>query len=192
MRGTVRAACAIACVVGIIPACAGNSRWATPQAVHLRDHPRVCGEQASSTTFCFVVAGSSPRMRGTGSSNNVIKAVTGIIPACAGNRVPCEKTTIVLWDHPRVCGEQTFALGGRLKVMGSSPRVRGTGRKTCDFLKSWGIIPACAGNRRHIRIASSQLLGSSPRVRGTVEICLCKCKLTGIIPACAGNSTRPL
>ena len=147
VRGTVRAACAIACVVGIIPACAGNSRWATPQAVHLRDHPRVCGEQASSTTFCFVVAGSSPRMRGTGSSNNVIKAVTGIIPACAGNRVPCEKTTIVLWDHPRVCGEQlqngiTFPV-----TPGSSPRVRGT---VCSFkivLSNIGIIPACAENR---------------------------------------------
>ena len=132
---------------GIIPACAGNSRWATPQAVHLRDHPRVCGEQASSTTFCFVVAGSSPRMRGTGSSNNVIKAVTGIIPACAGNRVPCEKTTIVLWDHARVCGEQlqngiTFPV-----TPGSSPRVRGT---VCSFkivLSNIGIIPACAENR---------------------------------------------
>ena len=131
---------------GIIPACAGNSRWATPQAVHLRDHPRVCGEQASSTTFCFVVAGSSQRMRGTGSSNNVIKAVTGIIPACAGNRVPCEKTTIVLWDHPRVCGEQYLSHLLRASITGSSPRVRGTVEDKLLSHGVKGIIPACAGN----------------------------------------------
>ena len=72
--------------------------------------------------------------------------------------------------------------------MGSSPRVRGTGRARCHEGGRCGIIPARAGNRTkfdrdflstwdHPRACGEQCMsvscvarsrGSSPRVRGTV------------------------
>ena len=49
---------------GLIPACAGKtsfSRWAL---MVVRAHPRVCGENASSTSIPTPMSGSSPRVRG--------------------------------------------------------------------------------------------------------------------------------
>ena len=50
---------------GITPACAGNRRPPGHQSAGCRDHPRVCGEQASIAAFCKSLIGSPPRVRGT-------------------------------------------------------------------------------------------------------------------------------
>ena len=71
---------------GIIPACAGNSNPQTSAEVVYRDHPRVCGEQRLSLSMFRSLTGSSPRVRGTGSSVGNVFVQFGIIPACAGNR----------------------------------------------------------------------------------------------------------
>ena len=71
-------------------------------------HPRVCGEQLSVDDQVSNVAGSSPRVRGTG----VIEQIRGIpirfIPACAGNSASSTLLGAFSTVHPRVCGEQTF------------------------------------------------------------------------------------
>ena len=65
MRGTlVVPVCGLACV-GIIPAYAGNTSTQSETPRHRRDHPRVCGEHSNWIFNCVVLAGSSPRMRGT-------------------------------------------------------------------------------------------------------------------------------
>ena len=148
----------------------------------------MCGEQLLPIYTSLSCLGSSPRVRGTGSSNNVIKAATGIIPACAGNSRNPRFLDGKSRDHPRVCGEQVASATVHGLVEGSSPRVRGTGRCRLRAMMVQGIIPACAGNRDvpsvlrcvvgdHPRVCGEQMAseykgltvkGSSPRVRGTV------------------------
>ena len=107
-----------------------------------------------------------------------------------------------------MCGEQTSALSVIHGVDGSSPRVRGTGRRADLALSGPRFIPACAGNRFNrsttasrssvhprvcgeqfrIRICIPVLVGSSPRVRGTVDALNVFIEYDRFIPACAGNS----
>ena len=210
VRGTVDVIRQIGNLNGIIPACAGNSRWARPQAVHLRDHPRVCGEQEAATTSLKLSQGSSPRVRGTVNTKVGEVLLKGIIPACAGNRPDPPVCAVTSGDHPRVCGEQMLKAIASIISMGSSPRVRGTVVVGRELLTLIGIIPACAGNREeqsnevsqdrdHPRVCGEQrclqfqtplCLGSSPRVRGTAKRLREHESFAGIIPACAGNSCR--
>ena len=101
-------------LMGIIPACAGNSKWVTAWKYTFRDHPRVCGEQWRSRQAYKRVVGSSPRVRGTdyGAVND--EAIEGIIPACAGNSSYAQPGFRLWRDHPRVCGEQQAQRGSEL------------------------------------------------------------------------------
>ena len=86
VRGTVPSpACPPRCT-GIIPACAGNRRCRLRAPCCPRDHPRVCGEQSTWMAAKSEELGSSPRVRGTVTTAVTIMLMTGIIPACAGNR----------------------------------------------------------------------------------------------------------
>ena len=91
---------------GITPACAGNSprfrrcRWWP------KDHPRVCGEQATLLVARISEAGSPPRVRGTDNDGIPRLQSHGITPACAGNSHPGHSGKASEEDHPRVCGEQ--------------------------------------------------------------------------------------
>ena len=96
----------------------------------------------------------------------------------------------------------------KLRMTGSSPRVRGTAAFSVQKSKVIRIIPACAGNRStfstaadvaavHPRVCGEQesvpvlaalVLGSSPRVRGTEPSITIKTDSCRFIPACAGNS----
>ncbi|PKU92650.1 hypothetical protein CQR45_1845, partial [Bifidobacterium pseudolongum subsp. globosum] len=114
------------------------------------------------------------------------------------------------WDHPRACGEHLWFRRGAARLLGSSPRLRGT---RTDIVRQWcgiGIIPALAGNtspagahhphpRDHPRAcgehsicccASLIVVGSSPRLRGTRKREVAAWRGVGIIPALAGNTRR--
>ena len=85
MRGTLGRRVVGLCLVGIIPAYAGNTTARNASTKAKRDHPRVCGEHSRRGSAGLSFGGSSPRMRGT---PFVVIAVTvwrGIIPAYAGN-----------------------------------------------------------------------------------------------------------
>ena len=112
--------------MGIIPACAGNTR-SVPQPWALRrDDPRVCGEHMPDTVRTSSATGSSPRVRGTHDSLRL-----AIVDSA---------------DHPRVCGEHATAPSNSAPFKGSSPRVRGTREIDAQQPIREGIIPACAGN----------------------------------------------
>ena len=208
VRGTLPAALGDYLPVGIIPACAGNTRRRLHSILSTRDHPRVCGEHLGLAHDYEVVSGSSPRVRGTPTRWNRPPRGGGIIPACAGNtqvaygRIPNTR------DHPRVCGEHIHRLSRSEEASGSSPRVRGTHNVLVVRIEKDGIIPACAGNTlnrphemRHARdhprvcgehspdgLIAARNEGSSPRVRGT-RLANCPDSFgKGIIPACAGNT----
>ena len=94
-------------------------------ALVFRDHPRVCGEQLQFELNTAAKAGSSPRVRGAGDSVVEARQPAGIIPACAGSRVPPMTLKGSARDHPRVCGEQASQYVDIQSGLGSSPRVRG-------------------------------------------------------------------
>ena len=147
----------------------------------------MCGEQKAFRQYANNLRGSPPRVRGTGIS--VIASLSGfrITPACAGNRRAAATPTPWPPDHPRVCGEQREEPLQVRAILGSPPRVRGTGYDTSIHQGVLRITPACAGNRPgqgprrlppgdHPRVCGEQLssrkrgeagTGSPPRVRGT-------------------------
>ncbi len=194
--------------VGIIPACAGKRSKGLRRGWRTRDHPRVCGEEATNSWIAIKNKGSSPRVRGRANGVLTKTWANGIIPACAGKRRGQFRFQFREWDHPRVCGEESAS--GRLVQFGdgSSPRVRGRVDLATLTLGGPGIIPACAGKRRsatlslyflgdHPRVCGEESFrytrrqsfdGSSPRVRRRVWRAAAFSAASGIIPACAGKS----
>ena len=168
MRGTHLWRVTVHPVRGIIPAYAGNTRRPYECPARQTDHPRVCGEHHFWSMVARSYEGSSPRMRGTHHADMDGRAITGIIPAYAGNTRHRLSGRDVPWDHPRVCGEHEIDVG--------------QGEVTA------GIIPAYAGNteslrridyvrRDHPRVCGEHTdddyngiysTGSSPRMRGTL------------------------
>ena len=65
VRGTLPEDCQHGHDHGIIPACAGNTRFTTSRSRCTRDHPRVCGEHVVPFAAPQDAVGSSPRVRGT-------------------------------------------------------------------------------------------------------------------------------
>ena len=87
VRGTERQDVLLHAKPRITPACAGNSVLIGGFLQHLRDHPRVCGEQPAWHMCPKFLQGSPPRVRGTAIRAFSIATIAGITPACAGNRL---------------------------------------------------------------------------------------------------------
>ena len=146
VRGTLYHTVRDGALLGIIPACAGNTRIARNPRRRGRDHPRVCGEHYVQRFVKMPQTGSSPRVRGTHIRETLRSISRGIIPACAGNTEPIRWSRRRRWDHPRVCGEHGAWDRFDACERGSSPRVRGTLGSEQAVFGRVGIIPACAGN----------------------------------------------
>ena len=132
---------------GIIPAGAGK-REAEAEVVRLcGDHPRGCGEKPRHKGAAHPRRGSSPRVRGKAGGEEEARRVVGIIPAGAGKRETTPTNGTSRWDHPRGCGEKRHQWPCTPFVAGSSPRVRGKGRKRFGSRRNRRIIPAGAGKR---------------------------------------------
>ena len=167
----------------------------------------MCGEQVNVPPAVSACPGSPPRVRGTGPEKELSKCTARITPACAGNSIRFSSRCPLMWDHPRVCGEQTNSKRLYLRWRGSPPRVRGTAVSCAACREGGRITPACAGNSSfsspptnavedHPRVCGEQFaltftttesLGSPPRVRGTGFSPACPRRFCRITPACAGN-----
>ena len=174
-------------VLRFIPAGAGNRPQSAPRTDRGSVHPRGCGEQFRRVSPLFKSNGSSPRVRGTGSSGVQEPAGGRFIPAGAGNRKSPWAISSGHSVHPRGCGEQGHPCADEIEHAGSSPRVRGTVPAGITSIQIERFIPAGAGNRFlgssrasrrpvHPRGCGEQsasthggtaAIGSSPRVRGT-------------------------
>ena len=73
--------------------------------LHLRDHPRVCGENCRLTNRRPRSIGSPPRMRGKLPDFGGFPDEPGITPAYAGKTYRSRRRDYAAEDHPRVCGE---------------------------------------------------------------------------------------
>ena len=126
MRGTPHAADRGDLHGGIIPAHAGNTLLARWDVRWIWDHPRACGEHSVHDIGYWSLRGSSPRMRGTPSEWCGSRLMVGIIPAHAGNTGGTSGISTVSGDHPRACGEHHDRGFFEKRILGSSPRMRGT------------------------------------------------------------------
>ena len=111
-------------------------------------------------------------MRGTRAVRHSQRAAVGIIPAYAGNTRLSSKNNA--------------------QPYGSSPRMRGTPKRTPPPPRPPRIIPAYAGNTSHILRWRGAIMGSSPRMRGTRLKGSYHMPTFGIIPAYAGNTCPKL
>ena len=154
---------------GIIPARAGSSVPIHFHAPYLRDHPRACGEQVLGIIHDPINLGSSPRVRGADEQLDLLLQAGGIIPARAGSSRATMRWTPRTRDHPRACGEQFGLNSIKPLCMGSSPRVRGAGRRGSPWKTRRGIIPARAGSRRPARRRTASAR-DHPRACGEQEL----------------------
>ena len=72
-------------VLGITPACAGNTCWCGISFPLTWDHPRLCGEYVRVGAKISHSQGSPPPVRGIQATAQTIAGLCGITPACAGN-----------------------------------------------------------------------------------------------------------
>ena len=64
-------------------------------------------------------------MRGKAHNSAVDEYKTGITPACAGKRMYQATLLRLVQDHPRMCGEKSYAVTSNTVRQGSPPHVRG-------------------------------------------------------------------
>ncbi len=136
---------------GPIPACAGkpwpvSSKIGSPWA-----DPRVCGEADAVGDARAVVAGRSPRVRGSQRVAEALAVAVGPIPACAGKPRGCTGSGPRSPADPRVCGEALLSPSRIDLSPGRSPRVRGSRVARPKGLGRQGPIPACAGKPGSMR-----------------------------------------
>ena len=92
--------------------------------------------------------------------------------------------------HPRRCGEQIGASAGPRHENGSSPQVRGTGRRRHRNRNPETVHPRRCGEQWRRRVSRSTRCGSSPQVRGTGRETEVDASIDRFIPAGAGNRPR--
>ena len=154
--------------------------------------------------------GSSPRLRGTGTSGERRELLQRFIPAPAGNSPGRQALDGIHPVHPRACGEQVDVWRRGVLSPGSSPRLRGTaacprtgwvwvrfipapaGNSLPTRTPSWGrpVHPRACGEQNRRTITASSTFGSSPRLRGTGGLGELNQRVHRFIPAPAGNSVN--
>ena len=195
----------------IIPADAGSTTAWTGRPRRIWDHPRRCGEHSALCRPSLAMSGSSPQMRGALDSSRACGAHPRIIPADAGS------TDRHRWargqgpDHPRRCGEHEYKDRTNIRLLGSSPQMRGALRRLSKADEAQGIIPADAGSTvHHPRLRSyprdhprrcgehetnaalhAADHGSSPQMRGAPAWQVQGTSPERIIPADAGSTNVP-
>ena len=194
--------------VGLIPAWAGKTRFGVGLASGSRAHPRVGGENYTSSPTASRRAGSSPRGRGKRGAPVGSTRIERLIPAWAGKTSCSDSYPASKRAHPRVGGENAPPVGAGVAVGGSSPRGRGKLQGIARNLSHEGLIPAWAGKtddtggesrtiKAHPRVGGEnrsqrrpgiRLSGSSPRGRGKPAVPNRGMAPVRLIPAWAGKT----
>ena len=123
----------------------GKSKTCLPR--FLPDHPRLCGEKFRGSFPLLWTQGSPPPMRGKADCMTFCRFRRRITPAYAGKSSLFPRSSVILEDHPRLCGEKppSACTGGRCG--GSPPPMRGKDLSAGQLRRNHRITPAYAGKR---------------------------------------------
>ena len=110
------------------PAYAGKTKTTTTRPSSMRDHPRVCGEDACASVLRLKPCGPPPRMRGRHLACGGENIALGTTPAHAGKTSLSYKPGCGKPDHPRACGEDATMFATTPCPAGPPPRMRGRPR----------------------------------------------------------------
>ena len=131
--------------MGITPACAGKSFFASSISSSIEDHPRMCGEKIKGAFSYVSEWGSPPHVRGKVLTQTITNTIFRITPACAGKRHKPRNLWRLSKDHPRMCGEKLRDSLHEWDLTGSPPHVRGKVIYVVALRRRYRITPACAG-----------------------------------------------
>ncbi len=147
------------------PACAGTTRSRAGCWSATTVHPRVRGDDLSSSSISAISVGSPPRARGRPRRHGRPGRVLRFTPACAGTTPASLRLRLRPAVHPRVRGDDSNQKRGVASSLGSPPRARGRRLERAGRAALVRFTPACAGTTPQ---APAWRCGSSvhPRVRG--------------------------
>ena len=89
-------------------------------------------------------------MRGKAIIPNKWHVACRITPAYAGKRSKKLPLNVIMWDHPRLCGEKQNPQFQLISFLGSPPPMRGKAEKDLAESELLRITPAYAGKSRKV------------------------------------------
>ena len=149
----------------ITPAYARKSRTSAPALPGYRDHPRIRGENPSPQRTGRESLGSPPHTRGKCEDMPEEERIKAITPAYAGKMLRRGFYVQLLWDHPRIRGENPSPQRTGRESLGSPPHTRGKSCRSARVTSLSGITPAYAG-KIPIRTICFSATRDHPRIRG--------------------------
>ena len=149
----------------LIPAHAGKTGACMRRPRQRRAHPRSRGENASWSSVCLLLRGSSPLTRGKRAACDWSKIARRLIPAHAGKTITCRVGQYTRRAHPRSRGENSVSGPFSGSMIGSSPLTRGKQTARVRVSRALGLIPAHAGKTRDCGFMA-RVPAAHPRSRG--------------------------
>ena len=111
-----------------IPTHVGNGPEPPLDCGGITVHPHACGERLFGAQLNKYQIGSSPRMWGTAPGGERLAVPSRFIPTHVGNGSISFSASLLLPVHPHACGERKLLAQRRAGIVGSSPRMWGTGQ----------------------------------------------------------------
>ena len=124
-RGKLANCCCETREARITPACAGKTRLCCVFQFHIKDHPRLRGENSIRTFKKSCELGSPPLARGKHRKIDDGDTLKRITPACAVKTGAAFRLPLGFWDHPRLRGENYLIYYQCIYIIGSPPLARG-------------------------------------------------------------------
>ena len=140
-----------------------------------------------TTAVTYLMAGSTPRMRGVYDDYCCYLLNGRFNPAYAGSIIKNDCSRHIIKVQPRVCGEYVLMILTGAVERGSTPRMRGVFAGSLYHLIDVRFNPAYAGSIKATCKLSAIDTGSTPRMRGVFHLPLVFYNFVRFNPAYAGS-----
>ena len=173
--------------IGRTPACAGRPRSTSASAPPARANPRMRGATAMKPPFGACSLGELPHARGDRRAELLGHHPRGRTPACAGRPSPAGGRARLVGANPRMRGATGCTNQSAMFCPGEPPHARGDRGERDGKVVGRGRTPACAG-RPSFRRARRLLRRANPRMRGATASASCLWhSITGEPPHARGD-----